>query len=812
MKTLITAMLLLMLIPCWAIAAGTDPKNKGMIKGSVFDKESQKPVEFATIVLHEERDSALLIGTISSAGGNFSFENLPCGTYNLEVNFLGYRKERVSGLILSPDTHLLTLEKILMEPLSRELEEVAIVADRNNMEYHAGKKVVNVDQNMNAKGGTAADALKNVPGITVDNEDNILVRGNASFKVLIDGKPSPLPGNEALKQVQAGLIDKIEVITNPSAKYQAEGVTGIINVIMKKNLGQGISGLANASAGTGNKYSGDANLNINKNDKTKFYINTSYNRTTAFKTNEIYREFYLSDTTRYVNTLFEQKQQITTPSLNGGFDYSVNSKNTLSASGRYTDFGYKGDFSNRNHLWFNPELVNIYDRSTKLLVINSSIYSFDLSHRKIFDGMARTLNTSAFITGVDGKRNFECSDYLTGSDWNTNGIQPGRNRFGKIDRLRNMVVSSDLEWEFDSGLTLECGIHGDLSPVTNKQNFEIYQATTDTWISDGGSDEEMKLNNNIYAAYSSLSYKFKGMETKAGLRSEYNDRLIALTMSDKKYSFSKLDFFPSASVSKEFPNNNQVQVSYSRRITRPAENQLNPLPVITDKYVKIHGNPGLLPEYTDSYELNYSKRYNRVSVSIDNYFRQSKNSSIQRIRTNEKGDFIITFENIEKTNFLGADISGNTEIFSWLSVNQSMSLFGYKYFSKEITYVLPKTTVSCNLKTDINLTIYKKTKVMLSSFFNAPFYDVQGYQRSFIMLNASVKRELFKGFTATLRVANPFNVFNYRSENREPHLYNTFNIRNEANVFTLNISYNFKNYKPTHKPTRGAASGIGAGI
>ncbi|MBU2649483.1 MAG: TonB-dependent receptor, partial [Bacteroidetes bacterium] len=275
------------------------PAGKGSLEGRVLHKQTREPVEYATVVLFSLPDTVMFNGTVSNPDGIFLIENIPYGKYYLKVNFIGFNLYSSSEIVINQENKFIQLPAILLEPANISLEGIEVVADRSPIEYRIDKKVVNVSQDILASGGTAVDVLENTPSVDVDIEGNVALRGSGNFTVLIDGRPSVLEGSEALQQIPASTIENIEIITNPSAKYDPEGTAGIINVVTKKKKQSGLSGIVNASLGTKDKYEGDFLVNYRKNN-VNLYGGMDFHSQHYPGNRETYREGYQNDTTYFL--------------------------------------------------------------------------------------------------------------------------------------------------------------------------------------------------------------------------------------------------------------------------------------------------------------------------------------------------------------------------------------------------------------------------------------------------------------------------------------------------------------------------------
>lgn len=800
MKTsnLIFSFILLNLNIAFSAPVNSSPAD-GRVTGIILDKQTQQAVEYANLVLYKQSDSSMVTGVVSTADGKFVFNDIKEGSYYLVAQFIGYKKTVIRDVVISKARKQLTLDPIHIEQVSLQLNEMAITAERNNVEYKIDKKVVNVTQNLSNAGGTAVDALRNVPGVNVDNDGNVSVRGSSSFTVLVDGKPSVLEGSETLKLIQASSVDKIEVITNPSAKYDAEGTSGIINILMKKGGNAGFNGVVNATIGKRDKYTGDFLVNL-KRKKINYFcgFNARSTKNTSY-TNTYKESTVLTDTITYLNSKASRDMIYRSYIGKAGFDYNLNDRNLLSFSSQAGRVDFDGYTDTKYQVWNNPEMLSQYSLNKEHMDVAGDYFLANLSHQKKFQKAGSEVNSMIMYSYWDGHRIESNNENLTSEDWVDLFPVPNQDKRIRTESKNEIRIKSDLSLQLDSINRIEAGVQSNFKYINSGQTYKIFDIPSNEWIENQSYRDKLAFYNNVYAVYSTYKSKIRQYEYQLGLRAEYTDRVLDQKEMDKTYSYHKLDLFPSASVSRQFSRERQLQFSYSRRINRPNEQFLNPLPMYSDKYTSMRGNPDLLPEYIDSYELNFMKRLKTAYYSVEVYFRQSNNAFNQMIHVDDKGDYYIDFGNIAHTYFFGADISGNADINKWLSISPAVSLFGYKYKSGNITYEVPDLPVSMNARTNFNFKLNKSTRIQLNAFLNAPYYDVQGWQDWFYAFGFSARKDMLKGLTAVLNVNNPFNVYQYHARNKDANLYNTFHIWNEANVVMFSLSYKINNYKPVRR-------------
>ncbi len=357
----------------------------GKIKGAVADGKTKEPIEYATVALFRSSDNELINGVITDYLGHFKINQPDTGSYYLTISFIGLEQIKTNDFNVVDDHHNINLGNFFLESSSKELEGVEIVAKRAPIEYRIDKKVINVDKQITAEAGTAVDVLENIPSVQVDVEGNVSLRGSSGFTVLIDGKPTILDPSDALRQIPSSSIENIEIITNPSVKYEPDGATGIINIITKKNRLDGLSGIVNANVGMYDQYGGDFQLNYRMN-KINFIFGANYNKRgrPGYMTEE--RTTLSDDTTYFVESSGDSERGHTSSSIRGGLEYDITKNDFVSISGRYGGWDMKSNSDLIYNDWTDPltELLtyNSMERTTR----GGTYYSIDGVYQHTFNG------------------------------------------------------------------------------------------------------------------------------------------------------------------------------------------------------------------------------------------------------------------------------------------------------------------------------------------------------------------------------------------------------------------------------------------
>ncbi|MDD4150874.1 MAG: carboxypeptidase-like regulatory domain-containing protein, partial [Bacteroidales bacterium] len=385
---------------------GTKPSNNnvadGIISGYVIEKENETPIEFANIVIYSKRDSSIVSGGITNKNGYFKIDKIKYGKFYVEINFIGYGKHIIPEILIKPDNKELNLGKIYLAINAEMLNEINIEANVNHVDYRLDRKVINVNQDIISAGASAVEVLENVPSIETDIDGNVSLRGTESFLVLVDGRPSPMQGSEALQQIPANTIESIEIITNPSAKYEADGVGGIINVVLKKEKRRGYNGQVSANYGTYNSYGADALFNF-RTEKINFFVGGEYG-------NRIFRGDGLSnsktslkgDTSFNLNNFSSNYNQRQSGSVRTGLDIYLNDNEIITVSGRYGISGYgRGaeSWAESFYLAGENQYNPYYYLSENSMLAQRSYFSGDINYMKKFKEPGHELQIYGSISG-----------------------------------------------------------------------------------------------------------------------------------------------------------------------------------------------------------------------------------------------------------------------------------------------------------------------------------------------------------------------------------------------------------------------------
>lgn len=766
------------------------------INGVIIDSLSNSGLPFANITLHNSVDSTFITGVSSSSDGTFMLANLSDGNYYLKISFVGYNTKFIPSISLSNSKQQVDLGKISLAKTAYEITGAEVVGEKVSEELHLDKKVINVSQNLNAQGQTALDVLENQPSVRVDPDGTVYLRGSSNFTVLVNNKPYPLQGADALKQISANSIENIELITNPSSKYDAEGSAGIININLKVQKDMSMSGIVNLNSGTGDKYNGDLSFSYNV-DGWNITTGFDYRDNTFTNNQDIKRNSLINNQNLFNESDVNIRNKRRQYSFRAGADYTPDNQNTLglsfgigavdivsSLSTRVTN--QETASSNYSQIRNNQDIPVGYINSTLTYQYkfepNVNDLYFELSHNYVtVDNEQKTIEnqTDASFTSV--------ADMLSNTIFTNNSVRnDGRAKLNYTHKLDDMTK-------------LEAGLQSNLAfrdfDLTNK----IFNESANDFDIDPALTNKFNLRNNVYAGFVSFTSEIAGFNYMIGLRGEYMDRYLDQKTLSNAYSFTKMDYFPSVNISRKI-DDHQLQLSYSRRINRPNENLLNPFPFYSDPNITISGNPRLMPEYIDALELNYQKMYGSVFVSVQTYYRKSKDSFSQTFSVDTSGTLNIIFDNYGNSDVYGAEISSSFSIAQFLKFDPSINLFQNHIDGKVNGQSVVKDFFNWSARLNSTISFSADTRLMFS-VNTIKFVDAQSESDLFAFITASLRQDFFdKAMSLTLQARNLFGTSDFKINTAGSNFTGNAFIQPEAPVVTLLFSYNFNNFKRSQRP------------
>lgn len=782
--------------------------GKGIISGKILDGQTDEAMEFATISVFRESDSTLVNGGITDTEGNFEIPNLPFGNYYLKAKFIGFEAQLIQNIEIDRDNKHFKIPDLRLFPGDENLPEVVVSGQRNFIDYKIDKKIVNVSQHANAAGGTVADVLENVPSVAVDIDGNVTLRGSSAFTVLIDGKPTVMTGSDMLKQIPANTVENIEVITNPSAKYDPEGNTGIINLIMKKGFSEGLNGIVSANYATWDKIGGDATLNYRK-EKVNYFLIGNYSKRPMHAVSENRRETRFVKNNNFLNEKTERTRTFRPFRINPGIDLYLNNKNTLSISGTFGGWGMDRLFDTEYEILEESSSSKDYSISDNEFHIDGIYYVGNVNFQHIFDKKEHKLDLSAITWTWDGNNTEESFE------------QTANEFYEPIDFLsanRSDLHEDRDHYQFKIDYTLplgqgkfEAGAEARLMYQNSHLLFEDKNEENGPWQTNPEFTYETNFHRNIYSAYSTFSGTLDWFNYQVGLRTELTDRLMTQVGADTKFPVELFKLYPSLHLSKDLQNNQQLQLSYSRRVNRPQHWQLNPFPGYSDTYNYFQGNPQLKPEDTDAFELNYINRFEKMILSAGLFYRLTTNTQdmLQSIKPENPTLIYLTFDNISETKSAGLEWMINYFPNRKFNLNCSGNTYRYELFSDFDGESREGKSINWDTRINLSYNITKSTKVQFITVYNSPSVRSQGTAEALYYFDLAVRQSFLKRkLNVSLHGHNILSTGKFVSEVENDDFYSWFSYKGESPVVRLNVSYMINNYE--RKQRENADIGAGA--
>ncbi|MEE9361797.1 MAG: TonB-dependent receptor [Cellulophaga sp.] len=770
------------------LAEGSETEIIRTITGTIIDKETKEPLAYATVSIFKQ--GKVVDGIITNEDGKFSI-SAQTGEYLLKAEYLSYiTYERQVTLKKDID-----LGAIFMEVDTQALNEVVVVSDKSTVELKLDKKVFNVGKDILAQNGSLSQVLDNVPSVSVDIDGGVSLRGNSNVSILINGKPSVLVANNGLDQISAKNIDRVEIITNPSSRYQAAGTAGIINVILKKNKEGGLSG--SVSVGVSSPADTKINVNLNyKTDKFNFFSTIAYRDITINMEQQVAQTSGVGLNSIHLDQNVTAKRNYDLGSLYIGMDYFINDKNRLTAT-------YYKTLVNNN---FTSDFIYDYYNGTNNLdstVVRIEDYKEPMDHNQLELSYEKTFAAKGKKLTIDFQYDFWDDD--ENESLETQKITPvigaiAESRTRDIESSKDYLFQLDFVNPFNDKSTFETGIRGESRIITS--DYKVEEFVSGAWEIFNGIENSLDYKEKIGGVYTQFSSKINKVSYQLGLRAE----LTEVTIVDQKNTFSNIknytNIFPTAHITYAFEEGTSLQLSYSKRINRPSFWHLNPFGGLAELNVQRQGNPDMDPALTNSYELGFIMRLGKLRINPSVYFQNTVDFFSFYTERNSAGILITKPINLDNENRVGFELSTSYNPFKWMRLNGTFNYFSFEQRGnfKEVNYDFEDsywfTRVSSRIKLPSEIT-------MQTSFnYRAERENAQSVTKSRYFVDLGLSKNLW-GNKATVSF-NIQDVFNSREERlvrTGKDFSYTSSRRRIGPKYTLNFLYRF-NQKSNTKNRR----------
>ncbi|MVN92497.1 TonB-dependent receptor domain-containing protein [Mucilaginibacter aquatilis] len=753
----------------------------GSVSGKLVDANTNQPLEFASVSITNKADNTTK-GIQTDLSGNFKIDGLKDGTYTFKATFLGYLTFTQENVQITPAKRVIQLAAIKIKPAKGVLKEVVVTGQRSQIKLSTDKKVFSVDQSLVSQGGSATDLLTNVPSVQVDVEGNVALRGSNNVRVLVNGKPSAISGgsvSDILQSIPASAIENIEVITNPSSKYDAEGQSGIINIILKRNAQLGFNG---SVAGTiGNQKQRNASLNLAyQTSAVNIFGNYSYRKANRIGNGYTNRITYPgTDTAIFQNQESDQTFKFNSHNIRTGIDINLDSKSVLTLSDNI-NIRDRDRFQNGGTgITRNSALTQRLNQNN---VSSNSGTNFDLnadfSHKYKKPGQELTANVGYSSQKEDGDEQLLTSynfyvPALSDSLFRQNNFTRGRQR--------NWNLQADYTTPLTKDSKLEAGYRSTFNRNDNDfRAFALIDGTQDQFVYDATRSNNLLYNEQVHAVYTNYQRQFGRFGVQVGVRLE--DAHIRSRLAGSTQEF-KQDYFrpyPSVFLSDKLTENQTLQLSYTRRVSRPRDRQLNPFLDRSDPLNYQQGNPSLRPEDTHAFELSYINYWNALTLTSSLYYRYT-NENIQQVRLPLDSVRTITqFANINSAANAGYELIAKLTASSKFDLTGNVNVYYRDIKGDPALFVPSSSGYAFNGNLTANIKPIKKLGIQLRGDYQGKQVIAQGYSKALYGFDGGVRYDITKALNISGNVRDIFNTRRFGSI---------------INNTTVNVPYTSESYR-----------------
>lgn len=771
-----------------------------IISGTVLDLDTGQPLEYATLVLQSLRNPDRLTGGITDESGKFSVETFP-GRYNVRVEYLSYKTFELKEQIFRQSTDLGVIK---LAPDTEQLEGVEVIAEKTTVEIRLDKKIYNVGKDLTVSGGTVSDVLDNVPSVSVDVEGNVQLRGNDDVRILIDGKPSAITGlnsTEALQQLPAESIEKVEVITSPSARYDAEGSGGIINIILRRSKLSGLNGALTLNAGHPNRLGANGNLNYRTGD-VNIFTNTGYNYRES-PGNTFNSSRFFDQNGNFTNSITETTESVRLRkgiNANIGIEWYVNETSSITQS----IFIRSSDNGNETTNNFSQQDIDLnvtsgfrFDDETE----DDETFQYSFNYDKKFNDSGHKL-TFAF--------QLENSEEVEASLIQQNNFDSERLR--TAEDQRRVFLQTDYVLPIGENHQFEFGYRGDFNNLETDYDVVFIQPTIDVL---GITDPSNLLNykETINAVYTQFGSKINKFSYLAGLRYEAT-RLIINQIESNDFSRNNFDgLFPTLNLNYEITENESFTFGYNRRLRRPRSFFLNPFPSRSSPTNLFQGNPKLTPSFSNQVDLGYLNRFKKVTLNGSVYFQRA--TDVITFITEDTGEDTVfdgqqvsilrrTPVNLAKNDRYGFEFTTSYRPSKKWNVNGNFNLFNVITRGDFNGQNFDAENISWFIRFNNKLTLFNDIDWQTRFFYSGPRETAQSRSKGIASLSLAFSKDLFdEKASLALNISDVFNSRKRISETFTDFFMNDSEFQRRVRSINLSFTYRFNQQKKRERSRQG---------
>lgn len=770
---------------------------QGLIVGKVVDQSTQQELEYATVSVFSMADSSLVSGDVTDKRGQFTAREIAFGTYFVKINFMGYEPNFVEEVILTMEKSLVDLGKIELAMAAENLEEVTVTGRADYVVNKIDRKAYNISKLAVVSGGTADEVLQLIPSVEVDIDGNISLRGSENVTVLIDGKPSGISGENLasyLESLPANTLETIEVITNPSAKYDPDGMVGILNIVTKKKKLQGMHGSVSVSTGVPGRHNLSGMFNA-KTGRWNFMINGGVNYRAGFSRGNTYRENYFDGDTSVLSQVTDGDRFGPGGMLRLAADYQLSDKSTLSAGGSYNlrSFNMTEQITTDNH-YVGEDPFDLYIRDAEReMQFNMFRYNLAFRHQFNPDGHELVIDANQSVMTHDFSGAFSETPLSL-------GMEPmDLISFQQNNRTQSKGTTTTIQADYVLPLKKNNAFEAGYKSIFRSDQSDFFSESLDTleqiWLDDVHLINDFIADEQIHSVYGIYKQNIKKFGFQVGLRLEQAVLDAELVTTEETFHNDYLSLFPTVHLNYMLPGTQQLKASYSRRLNRPHHRVLNPFADYTDPYNIRKGNPFILPEYIDSYEVEYEKLWDKFSINTSLYFKQI-NGMITRIKTVEGDVSTTTFDNLGTGRNYGVELVIGGDVTKWWNFTWSSNGYRTELIGEGRNSELNAEGYAYSTKVLSNFYLPKSFNVQLSFNYRSPRIVTQGEISEVYSIDLALSKKVMKEKgTITLRVRDIFNTREYSFITEGENFYQDSYRKRQSQSIQAGFSYRFGRFR-----------------
>ncbi|GAB4413128.1 MAG: outer membrane beta-barrel family protein [Bacteroidia bacterium] len=766
---------------------------RGELRGWVFVAGEAIPLTYATVAVVLLPDS-LLGGAATDGKGRFRVGQLPFDTVEVRIDFPGYYRKVLTGVVLTAAQPTRDLGVVLLDPAAYVLDSVNIEAERGFQELGLDRRIYNLSKLPLAEGAMLHDVLEQIPSVEVDIEGNLLLRGSGGVRILIDGRPSGLTGVSnagVLKQIPAATVERVEVITTPSARFDPEGSAGIINIVTKKNRLAGLNGSASLSVGTNRKANGS--LSLGYRDRS-FRLSSAYDANFERRWGE--RSIYRSTATPAGDIALDQRTDFLRETfvdvLRPDIEFYLGEKNTLAFSGIINRRSYTSteDIRYRN-ISAKDVFTDYIDRSSENRA-SGDIYDIELDYDRTFATAGRLLTLNLGYASFAETDSGAYNEAYFLPDGSPLGIDPVRQQTAARNGSYTLTGSLDYTHPLPKGLKLETGLKANYRTIDNGFLLAQFDEVQAYFVADPRFSNDYDYREQTYAAYGVLSRQQKRLGYQLGLRAEQTISQSEIPAAAERYDYRYFNLFPSLHLTYKTSKQHQWQASYARRIDRPAISMLNPYPTFTDPRNISFGNPDLLPAYVHLGELTHAKTWKKGSITSALYLRYIDDAVRRYYSVDSSGLSVNRFENIGRAYAGGLELIGNARLTAWWGAMLSVNAFRSQFDGSSLTSTPFNSGWGWSGKALSTLRFKMGLAAQVSFQYQSGRPLLQGSAEPIYWLDIALRQTVLqKKGTITLRVSDVFDTRAFTSELLGDGFAQANYAKLETRIGYLGFSYQF---------------------